>query len=52
MAGLRVVEPPPCPRGWSGHPQKAKKKKKKKKKEKRVKIGFGLWGVVRQPPKA
>jgi hypothetical protein len=28
-AGLGVVEPPPWPRGWSGHPQKPKKKKKK-----------------------
>jgi hypothetical protein len=27
MAGLGVAEPPPQPRGWSGHPQKAKKKK-------------------------
>jgi hypothetical protein len=54
-AGLEVVQPPPCPREWSGHLQKAKKKKKKnkkkkkekKKKEKCVKMGFGLLGVVR-----
>ena len=26
-ASLGVVEPALCPRGWSGHPQKAKKKK-------------------------
>jgi hypothetical protein len=36
-AGLGVVEPPPWPRGWSGHPKKAKKKKKK---------GFGILGVA------
>jgi long-subunit acyl-CoA synthetase (AMP-forming) len=38
-AGLGVVEPPPWPRGWSGHPQK--KKKKKKKNEKWV---LAFWG--------
>ena len=58
-AGLGVVEPPPCPRGWSGHPQKPNKKKRKKKE---VKMGFGLLGVasaipygwygVAPPPKA
>jgi hypothetical protein len=29
MASLGVVELSPWPRGWPGHPQKAKKKKKK-----------------------
>jgi hypothetical protein len=29
------VEPPPWPRGWSGHPQKPKAKKKEKKKKKK-----------------
>jgi hypothetical protein len=33
---LGVAQPPPWPRGWSGHPQKAKKQKKNKKQ----KIGF------------
>jgi hypothetical protein len=33
--GLGVVEPPPCPRGWSGHLQKAQKILYKKKKKKR-----------------
>ena len=51
-AGLGVVEQPPCPREWSGHPQKDKKKKEKRKKEKRVKIGFELFGVVRPPARA
>jgi hypothetical protein len=37
-----VVEPPPGPRGWSGHPQKAQKKKKKKKNEKWV-LDFCGW---------
>jgi hypothetical protein len=37
-----MVEPPPWPRGWSGHPQK-KKKKKEKEKEK----DFGFLGVAR-----
>jgi ADP-heptose:LPS heptosyltransferase len=39
-AGLGVVEPPPWPRGWFGHPQKPKKKKKKRK-EKWV---LAFWG--------
>jgi hypothetical protein len=42
-----VVEPPPWPRGWSGHPQKPKKKKKKKKR-----LGLGLLGVAGPPPRA
>jgi hypothetical protein len=29
FGGLGVVEPPPWPRGWSGHPQKKKKKNEK-----------------------
>jgi hypothetical protein len=37
--GLGVAEPPPWPRGWSGHPQKATQKKKK---------SFGLWGCPRE----
>jgi hypothetical protein len=50
-AGLGVVEPPPWPRGWSGHPQKPKKKKNPNR-------PFGVaestprsLGVVRPPPK-
>jgi hypothetical protein len=43
-AGLGVVEPPPWPRGWSGHPQKPKKKKKRK-------MGSGLLGVAGPPPR-
>jgi hypothetical protein len=42
-----VVKPPPGPRGWSGHPQKAHKKKKKKRK-----MGFGFLGVAEPPPRA
>jgi hypothetical protein len=45
-AGLGVVEPPPWPRGWSGHPQKPKKKKKKK-----TKNGFWPFGGGRTTPK-
>jgi hypothetical protein len=41
-AGLGVVEPPPWPRGWSGHPKKPKKKKQS--------MGFGLLGLAGPPP--
>jgi hypothetical protein len=40
-AGLGVVEPPPWPKGWSGHPQKPKKKK----------YGFWPFGSGRTTPK-
>ena len=43
MAGLGMVEPTPWPRGWSGHPQKAKKKKKKV-------LGFLGWPDHPQGP--
>jgi hypothetical protein len=45
--GLGVVEQPPWPRGWSGHPQKAKKEEEE---EKRMGFGFLGWPNYPQGP--